>query len=52
MRDNLDLYYSVWINNLFSATISDAVDWKEHVYGTKFNLAPRGFGRSSFRLAE
>jgi hypothetical protein len=27
-------------------------DWKAHIYGTKFNLSPRGYGRSSFRLAE
>ena len=26
--------------------------WKEDILTTKFNLAPRGFGRSSYRLAE
>jgi hypothetical protein len=26
--------------------------WKENIASTKFNLAPRGFGRSSFRLVE
>jgi hypothetical protein len=26
--------------------------WRGAIYGTKFNLAPRGFGRTSFRLAE
>ncbi len=27
-------------------------DWMEGMGATRFNLAPRGYGRSSFRFAE
>eukprot|EP01041_Mallomonas_annulata_P014327 gene14327-30500_t len=33
-------------------TFMQSTDWKQNIANTKFNLVPRGFGRTSYRLAE
>ena len=36
----------------FSINMAQNPAWKKNMLDTKFNLAPRGFGRTSYRLAE
>ncbi len=37
--------------NVFKAS-ENSTEWQHHMGSTLFNLAPRGFGRATFRLAE
>ena len=39
-------------NSKLSWHIGPTEDWISKIQNTKFNLAPRGFGRTSFRLCE
>ena len=40
------------IEKNISLRVGQGPSWQKDMYATKFNLAPRGYGRSSFRYAE